>query len=393
MRISKLYLPAAAMVGAVALAGCGGGGSEPERQQLVTGTHDCEDGSTATGMGADQAAADAAAKANCPKPEELDAKLPAGLGAQQLYNLLAGSTRDHLVTTSTVPFSVTPIVKETAEGGGQDWKKALNAAIRPGLRTGDVYVASLNGQIVEHPTNGEEATITAGAKDADRGDVKFRGITGDLFCGAAQTSACTSAASGGKTRLTGDWYFIPNTADGAKRWSAKGSGFESVGWAEYGYWLAQTGDADAWQMHRLVVRKGDTIAAGLTTGTGTATYSGDAHGVSALAPNGDTPAKHGAFDAKVNLEARFGTSPMIKGTIDGFKGDAVNTDWKLALNAGTFAGDGTVDDDGNNAGTTGGGQWTATPYGTDAGKRPTGVVGTFDGKFTDGAVAGVYHAD
>ncbi|MCY4242793.1 MAG: hypothetical protein OXD36_13760 [Rhodobacter sp.] len=373
----------------------------------VTATHTCEDGSTATGMGADQDAAEAAAEANCPKPEMPTASLPSGLGPQQLYKLAAATgddSREWLETASSVPFEISEsangLVKKAAENGGQGWKKALNAQVRAISSTApNDYAASLNGQTVEHATvGGDEITFdNTVARYASRATVKFKGIVGMAYCGAELGTACTSAKSGDGARLTGDWYFIPSASEAGKRWSAKGSGFESVGWAEYGYWLAEDSD-DGWQLHRLIARKGPayTIAGtGLST-AGSAKYSGEAHGVSALAPSGDTPARHGVFDATVNLEAKFATAPQIKGTIENFRGGAVNTDWKLSLTAGNITDSGAVvdpDDSSNNAGTTGGGEWTATPYGTDNTKRPTGVIGTFDGKFTDGAVAGVYHAN
>ena len=101
----------------------------------------------------------------------------------------------------------------------------------------------------------------------------------------------------------------------------------------------------------------------------------------------------GAFTADVRLTAKFGTSPTPAGSVENFRGSAVDSAWAVkfseqALGSGSFSGGTTNENaDGTNEGT-----WTATANCDDSAKRPAGVYGVFDAYFPDGATAGAYTA-
>jgi len=132
--------------------------------------------------------------------------------------------------------------------------------------------------------------------------------------------------------------------------------------------------------------RGETGVTGAGAGLAkTATYEGDAHGLSTFrastAGEDPEPVRSGHFTADVELKATFdNTSPTLEGMIDNFQGDAVNTGWKIE-----------IDGDLNGGTTVAKGRFTNQTYG-ESGQRPTGIVGTFGRNFTDGAVDGVYHA-
>ncbi len=111
-----------------------------------------------------------------------------------------------------------------------------------------------------------------------------------------------------------------------------------------------------------------------------------------LLRSGNVDATVGAFTADAELTATFGDGPdgdgsvdsgeaTLKGTIKGFKGDAVNTVWELTLEETELPDAGGVTAGSAKVGATSiVNTWSAQLYG-DASKRPAGVVGDFDGRF------------
>ena len=121
---------------------------------------------------------------------------------------------------------------------------------------------------------------------------------------------------------------------------------------------------------------------------GTATYKGEAEGLSTLrttVKGNLEAARSGHFKADVELTATFATQSELEGTIDNFRGDAVGNGWEIEV-------DGNLDADGAGTLTVTDGRFSYETYG-EANQRPTGIVGQFGKNFSDGAVAGVYHAD
>ena len=96
----------------------------------------------------------------------------------------------------------------------------------------------------------------------------------------------------------------------------------------------------------------------------------------------------GRFTANVELTAEFGTAPMLGGTINGFQGSAVNSNWTVSLEKGAFAA-GTLAD-GATITTGRDGEWSAASFGNDNTARPGGIFGGFNAHFSDGHAAGAY---
>ena len=128
---------------------------------------------------------------------------------------------------------------------------------------------------------------------------------------------------------------------------------------------------------------------------GTATYSGTAAGMSVVTvpnPDGDgrVAGSSGAFTADVTLNATFGGTPTIDGTITNFMGGAVGSNWRVTLRSQTLAATGSSDGTTRTDGQAADGLWSAQPYGGDADARPSGVHGGFNANFRDGAAVGAY---
>ncbi len=225
-------------------------------------------------------------------------------------------------------------------------------------------------------------------------NVSYKGIPGEFTC-----SSKTTCASTGKT-LGAGWYFKPTGLGLTARWKPKSDSsgtYEQSDtatadpYAEWGYWIVTTGTPKASTVHRLAGVNNNGSNLNLVehpvASNNKATYAGKAHGVSVMGNNA------GDFTADASLTATFkgAAGTELEGMISGFEGHAVNTAWELKLKKGTL-------DSGLAAGKTSGGanvkegDWAGTLYGKDT-ERPMGVVGNFDGYFTDGQVTGVYHAD
>ncbi len=223
-------------------------------------------------------------------------------------------------------------------------------------------------------------------------NVSYKGIPGEFTC-----SSKTTCASTGQT-LGAGWYFKPTAAAEGFRYKLRSDSSgtyeqsDTAGpYAEWGYWIVTTGTPKASTVHRLAgVRDGSSalmLAEHPVASNNKATYAGKAHGVSVMGNNA------GDFTADASLTATFkgAAGTELEGMISGFEGHAVNTAWELKLKKGTL-------DSGLAAGKTSGGanvkegDWAGTLYGKGT-ERPMGVVGDFDGYFTDGQVTGVYHAD
>ncbi len=231
-------------------------------------------------------------------------------------------------------------------------------------------------------------------------DAAYKGIKGRLLC--VGDTPCTFAD--GKF-TAGAVVFYPNDAAAHYAQAEFGGTYALVtNAATYGHWL--TGD-DEIKLH----------AASLSPATGapvwndrseatespepdSATYSGEASGYSYRTTGEGADRKHysGQFTADVELEAEFGTTPTLEGSISGFEGvggsDHVNASWYVGLET-TDGAPPTqpVIDSTRKAGmeTATGGSWNFAAYG-EAGRNPSGLVGAFSAEFEDGNAAGVYHA-
>ncbi len=239
--------------------------------------------------------------------------------------------------------------------------------------------------------------------------VTHLGIAGRVIRRGASPAAAPGTAT---ANFGAGWYFVPVPATPAQPVPAsadlyyvpEGSGFAQAVWVDYGVWL--TGPDDD-----LVAKYYAGVGAGsaaLGTAYGTtrtaendvpksASYSGDAAGISARRDSSGDLMGSGRFDADVSMTARFGTDAgTIEGTINNFRGgaDAVDPTWSLTMKdtdllggaasamTNTFEHAGTVT-----------GHWRARAYGSDGDKAPEGFYGVFSNSFTNGDVLGTFAAD
>ena len=429
MRISKLLMPAVTVAGALALAGCGGGSSTPTvTTDLSTGLRgsgpdgaitnaDCArlngTGSTANAGGTGCTGGDntqttqgnltgaALLIASDPGKGDLNRaeEAPALISMadynkleedQKVYRGLGVKPGDKWHTA----LGVTEKVDLTnPRGGAKITTYALASEDKEIADFGINFTVSETdtGEILQDPNTTADAAVT------------YMGIQGNLVCNDA--SACSSA----EDKLTGDWYFIPTTANVDKDWVKKGKIYidrASVAYADWGVWLGPDSGTGAGSGQEIRwFRTGHVTGsspldydADTRTVLNSATYTGKAHGVSRY------KAAVGTFMAEAKLTAKFNgdddTGTTLGGEITEFtavNNDAVNEDWKLILmetaiasSSNSVSGGSIAIGQEELAVSTGG--WTAELYGEEN-KRPDGVVGDFDGRFGDGQAVGVFQAN
>ena len=392
MRMYKLYMPAVTLAGALALAACGGGSSTPgtgdgDRRGTTTFTNNttCSNGTTVTGTGPTAAAAETNAKAKCPSDPTPDPKLPEGVTAETLLGDDGefSSVRDHSRTALTANQRADTIVYGSTSSG-KFWDEILTIVL---VDTDD------NGR-AERVASASGVTLPEGATFAGDADIDstYNGILGTFTCGLEE------CARTGRT-LGAGWYFTPDNAQ--SRWKKADSGDTYVAdtdpYNEWGYWVTHDDDTSTieWTARVPTPATAGAVTVDPIESNNKATYAGDAYGVSVMGDNS------GTFTATASLTATFAAAATtLEGTISGFKGNAVNTGWELELGKITDDSPATEDDsvDRQFAGTTSGGDrlkagdWSGALYG-EGDNRPTGVIGAFEGYFTDGQAIGVYHAD
>ena len=244
---------------------------------------------------------------------------------------------------------------------------------------------------------------------------QLKGIEGTLYCDRI-THGCSTSSG----RFGDGWYFTPVVYSGRFSGGAKGYNteqaryidsdgdgtYELVSYVDYGMWLE--GSDDDPNDPLLLLRRATLVGPSASpdqldfSTAGSATYSGDARGLSArtVGTGDDAVTASGHFEATVTLNATFGTAPELGGTIDNFRaasgqGDGhVDTGWSLILVPKTLAGAISAGRYQNVPS----GNWDATPYGS-SGEHPDGFYGGFNAIWRDnfgqatGAAAGVYSAE
>ena len=263
---------------------------------------------------------------------------------------------------------------------------------------------------------------------------KLNGIDGTLYC--ERDGGCKTYTKSSTTEFLDGWYFTPavnssrqaslgySPIETAYEDSDNDGTYEVVRYVEYGMWLTGLDEGGTKRLvggetidsrltlHRRIGLVGPNSSRNLDFGTntaldGSATYSGDAHGLSARTSGSRTASGH--FTADVELNVTFGGTPLtaIRGTIDNFRpvsgqgSDHVDRRWSVSLfspvpnnySGGRIGGDVTI------TAPDGDGDWGWTPYG-EFQERPAGFYGDFDVEFyddntdaTNGAAAGLYHVE
>ncbi len=255
-----------------------------------------------------------------------------------------------------------------------------------------------------------ENILTTDGTQIEGADVAYKGIQGILFCAG---SDCGVEGTGADRELTGSWYFtdtnndrtyIAGTTAGTYTWEDPDG--KATGYVRYGYWLSVgSGTDDTTTIHRYADgpdAQKEAAVYGISTAIdafegASASYEGGAVGMSVVqtfdSKGAETSRASGHFDADVSLTMRFGSTPTLRGTIDNFRGSAVDTDWEVGLDLQTLA-SGVLSEAGVTDGGGDPGTWSATAWGgsetSGEEARPTGVYGVFDADFTNGAAAGVY---
>jgi hypothetical protein len=308
---------------------------------------------------------------------------------------------------STAPAATDMDAVKMNDSQGMTWTKIVGAANVMDMRIGTTG----GGTMAVKAMSVSDMTLTSGQNAADMVDdgtqvdsgIMYKGIPGTVFC-AGSDCAVEAVLEDGTVndavkKLTGSWYFTPASLMAAYVKNADDTAYMAeTMYAQFGHWLteANNGDVTIMTYARSGANKsGLELTIVNTTGdvlTDTsATYTGSAAGMSLHKTFDGNAAQtgiySGAFTADVTLEATFGDSPMLEGTVDTFVGPATDSEWTVELMETAFTGatfnTGVTDATGQ------AGEWSAQGYGAD-GERPAGIFGGFNAHFTDGHAAGAY---
>ena len=303
--------------------------------------------------------------------------------------------------------------KRNAEG--MTWGQILGGDVmdrRLAGVPGDDKVPStpIAGKKASEFTGNTIATISAQSPTGT--PASYKGIAGTVHCDNGSGCMVTGGVLGA------GWYFVPNSASRTGRFiknPANTDAYIAEIYAEYGYWLRLgddgTGGSDTVSFfHRTLTGTGTAATSFNILRAGNANskaameaeYSGEAIGLSFRTVTGSdntrTSISSGQFTADVNLKAEFGVEQSgagLSGTVRNFRGDGVNTNWRVTLGraaispAGAVTGETVTVGDSN----TDVGSWNAQAFGraqTGDPGRPDGFRGGFDATFSDGRATGVF---
>jgi hypothetical protein len=252
--------------------------------------------------------------------------------------------------------------------------------------TGEYAVAAGNADQV----GGSGFTHTSGAEEYplvgnERRKIiagTFGGVPGTYYCDPASGETCTATvAATGFTLAGGTWTFKPNAG-------ATIPAESDPNYLAYGWWLKKDGDEWSAGAFTAAVGTGAALSAGLDTLQGTAKYSGGAAGKYALSNALGGPNVAGHFTADVELEASFGATASVSGSVKNFVTGHDN-DWEVSLNTANLTPTGGIEaDTGDNKPATtvwniagegdGTGGWSGNLYGGTRTAAPTEGTGTFN---------------
>ncbi|MDE0697406.1 MAG: hypothetical protein OXH76_16410 [Boseongicola sp.] len=286
---------------------------------------------------------------------------------------------------------------------GKTWAEMVGAdnlmTMPIGTSNAGVQVASISGMDVTKVWAAEGDRPTGAIADgSSHANANYMGIPGAVHCLGTDCKVTDG-------ELMGSWYFAVDAAQASTHYVRNPDRVarrtvpyvaETL-YASYGHWLVVSAEGAA-TVSTFATTGGDgtnsTIELGANDDLGDkATYSGGAVGMSSRTQGSgdDETTDSGRFTADVTLNASFGTTPTVRGTINNFQGDATNSGWSVTLESATLAGTqntGIAVTDGRD------GTWSAQAYGTgESGGdpvRPTGIFGGFSVHFSDGDAAGAY---
>ena len=302
------------------------------------------------------------------------------------------------------------MMKDLADGSGNRNKQVVSIA---GMKPAKVW----DGTVRTDSAAPADFTNISDTGSEQGTDPNYKGIPGEVHC----LGTCGLDEDG---NLEGSWYFTPTSPMAKYVMKDEATTYSEEMFAYFGYWLNTdtTGATPRLELTTFAAPGGPgTNMTGLSLEPDTgekstsATYTGKAAGLSLTKdrkPDGSGFMNHesGHFTAEVTLTADFsgstdGESSLV-GTINKFRGDAVNTTWEVTLEeTGLTAGAALVNGMGTASGGSGtdDGEWTAQGYGPvqtpatndDAAvnHRPTGFYGNFNAHFVDGHAMGSYVTD
>ena len=357
-------------------------------------------------------------------PTDIQTSVAMDIGmALQPNPLLTDGSSTRVIHISTAPADTVLNEVEKNDRQGRFWAEIVGEdniidkiIAKTGVGTVVVKAASFAGMpaasiTTDTPAMTEDVVVVNGTEYAD---ANYKGIDGTAFCAG---SDCNVDGDGD---LTGSWYFTPTSETALYTGTTTGGvttySVETL-YVRFGHWLTQTGDPLLTTINTYAMTGAGTTAgtnydivtvntaADATTLTdSSAKYSGMAAGMSfhqQVDADGMVVAgtrQSGAFTAEVKLEATFGGSPTLGGTVSKFQsenGDAVDSNWAVEMQVRAFNGNFA---DGRTVVTNGpDGLWSAQAYGSAAVTppalptvRPEGIFGGFNAHFTDGHAAGAY---
>ena len=287
----------------------------------------------------------------------------------------------------------------------------------------EVHTLDGNGSLVLNTSNVESVSGVAEFPSAVNqvevqfmDDDEFMG----MFDGAPGTYTCVSMctlSTDSNAKLVavgGDWTFTPDAPDFEV-------GVPDSDYIHFGYWMneAEENDQPVIEVAAIAGGTAETAIGTVQVLEGSATYTGAATGlyvIRTFTPDGEVQSRTGGqFAADATLTAYFGGDDVavnkhysIVGTIEDFedqRGSPIDSSWSVDLKAarfgsqpgGTFGGATEGDEDMMGA-------WSGRFFGPAAvdsddtmpGNQsmfPSGVAGTFDAAFTNGAVLGSFGAE
>ena len=414
-KLSRTIMSATLLVGALALAGCGGGDDTPAEESGMSAEDkrvaDAEAAQAAAEAEAEKAKTDLAAK------EEAEAEAKAAMeveNARKMAKMLHGVLNTRLADADGLMSVAEPAelddddlvetMKLSMMGKTYEDRYKTDAPMLSNTEGNDLIAGSAFSTIgtKEHKANGVD----------DDGDAVFttsgsyHGVAGTYTCEPAADSTCTSMVhTNGKLVLdntVGTWTFKPTDAKARVM---------DPDIAEYGWWADK--DDDGVVTDLAVFYSSKTAADGAVTGLhgfgGKATYKGDAIGKYAIYRGAGAENDSGHFTADAELNATFAgvDASMLSGKIENFKGaDGESRDWTVTLNSTPFSATGALTpSDGAKENTTvwtmgdvtgdAGSEWVANMYDPGAGpSAPSTVVGAFEATHgTVGAMIGAFGAE
>ena len=399
MRISRLLMPAVTLAGALALAGCGGGSDGPMKKEpgeddngKVTLTDEiCGMGRMVNDDGD-----------GCVDDPNYTSAKAARDAATALYGKINTGTA---FTTGTPTFANADDDHKDSEilrAKGQDWLTAvassgdLDSDFNPRLPSGNanegyypIVVSGRTHTVVATPFT-QKVNVEHDAGKSFSGS--YQGIQGTFKC-VGSTDCTSSPATKTAFTLGGGWHFKPNSLTATLQGNKA---------AEWGWWRLGTGDDAGTGEVKLLYQKidPDDGTSVITTYrnvaeivAGEATYTGDALGQYAVVRSG-TGSASGAFEAKAELTAKFGSTDKLSGRIHSFN---VGSGWEVELEEATITsgrvastvGE-TVWKIGDDAGLTKG-DWAADLYGgSGATDAPEHILGGFSAVHTNARMVGAF---